>query len=105
MSPISPMPQLARDGIEKSGTSRPGVSAGGRDGHRGCCLHDARSRGRARSSRATPSRKSAGGGQQAHHDERLVRKVEEVAGMREHVVVLEQVEHERLLAAASPARG
>src|SRR6185436_20336720 len=119
ISPISPMPQLRDEGMEKSGTSAPArrerpafarcASAfRGRGGvirrtQPGC------NRGAAAGA-SLPSRnrepqqprdrigKNFGRRQQAHDDERLPRKVEEIPGMNEDAFAIEELEDELLFA-------
>src|SRR6516225_7872826 len=84
-SPISPMPQLSRDGIEKSGTSTPACRP--RKKSRGTdVLQDgidaARKRFRVR--------------QQAHDEERLMRKIKKVSRMHDDRVTRDQVQRELL---------
>ena len=102
-SPISPIPQLRADGIENSGTrSRrgvfdPDVIEGG-VGNRDDDLIMTRARldyefvaANVRA-RANAIGKLIRRHDQAHDDERLVRKIEEVAGMHQDPLTLEQLE-------------
>ena len=86
------MPQLRRDGIEKSGTStpawRPACEAARRDQASARSMH-----------RRTPSANARGLGQQAHDQERFVGEIEEESRVHQHAVALEQIEHQILFAA------
>src|SRR5262245_26119295 len=85
-SPISPMPQLPPDGIEKSGTSRP------------ACRPWKKSRGiETILYQPGAAAEDAGLGQQTHHEKRFVREIEEVPRMHHDSVAVEQIQHERLL--------
>src|SRR5687768_3152737 len=84
-SPISPIPQLSRDGIENSGTSRPAWRPWKKSRAIESLLHQARA-----------AREHIRLGQEADDDEGLVRKVEEVPGMDDHAVAFEQFEDQRV---------
>src|SRR5262249_12699950 len=90
-SGISPIPHLARDGIEKSGaitpasrpeSKRPRASGIG-------ALHRA----------ANPVGERRRLRQQAHDEKRFVGEVEEEAGVNQHAVPFDQIDDEVLLAA------
>src|SRR5438874_8220313 len=87
MSGISPMPQLAREGMEKSGTSRP------------ACRPVKKSRGmHAFQDQAHAAGEHVRLRQQADDEKGFVGKIEKEPRMHDHAVVREELECERLLA-------
>ena len=72
-SPMSPMPQLAVDGHENSGTSRPA-----RRRRRRRLMRGSRVQSKCRSTRPTPSRERVARRQQTDDEERFAREVEKV---------------------------
>src|SRR5918993_3030072 len=87
-SAISPMPQLAAEGIENNGTSAPARRPLRRDSAMHAVQHTAHAVG-----------ELAGRRQEAHDDKRLMREVEKIAGMHQHAIFLQQLHRQVFLAA------
>src|SRR3954447_6580600 len=84
-SGISPTPQLSRDGIENSGTSRPAW----RPAKKSRVMH-------ALQDQAHAACEDVGRWQQADDEKGFVRKIEEEAGMDDDPVVRQELERDRL---------
>ena len=112
-SPISPMPQLRVDGIEKSGTRIPArrlfdpdvIEGGSGESRRrsdyDACPADYEFVAANCQGTGKPIGKLIRRHDQAHDDERLVRKIEEVAGMHQDPLALEQIRGQGLFGAGS----
>ena len=90
----------ARRGIENSGTQYPAR----RDRSAQCHAVQRSAHCEAAASHSPSSKTARSRRQQADDDERLARKVEEVARMHEHALALEQIEHQLPPRLAWPAR-